>query len=448
MNFSLFPRHLTLLFVLIGCEGTPPSPAVAQAPFVPDSGDIAIRCGDLIDGLSDEIRTDQLVIIRNGRFERIADGDASTPGDISSLDLSDYTCLPGLINTHVHLAELPEDANDYTVYFRRTTDDHNNLALRTASVTLLTGFTTARNVGDYFPLSIYFARDRIAAGEAIGPRIQTAGPFLTIPAGGGDLVIPGHDESEIPAAARTGVARGPAEFREKARQAVEGGADFLKVIASGAVFAFGGVPGAPEMTQDEIAAVVEVAREAGLKVTAHVHSAQSGKESILAGVDSLEHASLLDDEAIALAAEHNIALSMDVYNGTYTENVGRDQGYPEEFMRKNFETTEAQRLVFEKAYALGVPILYGTDGGVLPHDMGGWQFGIMVERGMAPMDAIKSATSLAARHMGLSADVGAVEIGRYGDLIAVRSNPLEDMGVMRTVDVVIKGGLAFKLPTN
>ena len=199
------------------------------------------------------------------------------------------------------------------------------------------------------------------------------------------------------------------------------------------------------MHQDDIEAVVAVARDAGIQVTAHVHSAQSGKDAILAGVDSLEHASLLDDEAIALAAAHGVALSMDVYNGTYTEDVGREQGYAEEFMRKNFETTEAQRIVFEKAYALGVRIVYGTDGAVLPHDMGGWQFGIMVERGMAPMDALKSATSVAAEHMDMSGDVGAIEAGRFGDLIAVRGNPLDDMTVMRTVDVVIKGGLVFKL---
>jgi imidazolonepropionase-like amidohydrolase len=222
----------------------------------------------------------------------------------------------------------------------------------------------------------------------------------------------------------------------------------LKVIASGAVFAYGTAPGAPEMTQDEIAAVVDVAREHGLRVAAHVHGAQSARDAVLAGVDTLEHASLLDDDALAIVAEHGVALSMDVYNGTYTDTVGREQGYPEEYLQRNEDTTEAQRVVFRKAYALGIPILYGTDAAVLPHDMGGWQFGIMVELGMTPMDAIKSATSLAAQHMDMADDVGAVETGRFGDLVAVRSNPLDDMSIMKTVDVVIKGGLAFKLPTK
>ena len=362
------------------------------------------------------------------------------------LDLSSATCLPGLINTHVHLVEFPEDAVDYGAYYRRTPEDHKRLALATAELTLSTGFTTVRNVGDFFPGAIVFARGEVNAGRSAGPRIRTGGPFLTIPGGGGDLTVPYLDENDIPAAGRTGIARGPEEFREKARLAVSEGADFLKVIASGAVFAFGTPPGAPEMTQEEIAAVVEVAREAGIKVTAHVHSAQSGKDAALAGVDSLEHASLLDDEALTLVKERGIALSMDVYNGTYTDTVGREQGYPAEYLQRNFDTTEAQRLVFEKAYALGIPIMYGTDAGVLPHDMGGWQFQIMVKRGMTPMDAIKSATSVPADHMEIAGDVGALAAGRYGDLVAVSGNPLEDMTILREVDVVIKGGLIFKLP--
>jgi imidazolonepropionase-like amidohydrolase len=440
-------RYLPLVLVLAACESSVPPATIAQVPFAADSGDIAIRCGTLIDGLSDEASTDRLVVIRNGRFERIAPGDASAEIDIPYLNLSEYTCLPGLINTHVHLAELPEDSVDYGVYYRRSDDEHIQLTLDMARLSLLTGFTTVRNVGDFYPNAIYAGREQIRSGQAIGPRIQSAGPYLTIPGGGGDLVVPYLDESEIPPAGRTGVAKGAHEFREKAELAVAEGADLLKVIASGAVFSFGVPPGAPEMTREEIEAVVEVARNAGIKVSAHVHSAQSGKDAVLAGVDTLEHASLLDDEAIALVAEHGVSLSMDVYNGTYTDTVGREQGYPEEYLRRNFDTTETQRVVFEKAYALGVPITYGTDGGVLPHDMGGWQFGIMVERGMAPMDAIKSATSVASHYMDLP-DVGAIEAGRFGDLIAVRSNPLDDMEIMKTVDVVIKGGLLFKNDTD
>jgi imidazolonepropionase-like amidohydrolase len=431
--------------VLASCQQAP-APVVSEAPYVADSGSLAIRCGELIDGLADETSSDRLVIVRDGRTTAVLAGATNPPSDIAFLDLSVYTCLPGLINAHVHLGELPEDALDYTVYYRRTTDEHNNLVLETAALNLLTGFTTVRNIGDFFPDTIYYGRDQIDSGLAIGPRIQTAGPYLTIPAGGGDLVIPNHDESEIPVAARTGVARGEDDFREKAELAVAEGADVLKVIASGAVFSWGIEPGAPEMTGGEIAAVVAVARAHGIKVSAHVHSDQSGKDAIRAGVDFLEHASLLEDDTIAMAGEHDVALSMDVYNGTYTDTVGREQGYDATILQRNTDTTEAQRIVFEKAYAMGVPLIYGTDAGVLPHDLGGWQFATMVEHGMTPMEAIKSATSVAARYMGLAVDVGAVETGRFGDLIAVKGKPLEDMRLMRNVDVVIKGGLIFKLP--
>jgi imidazolonepropionase-like amidohydrolase len=245
-----------------------------------------------------------------------------------------------------------------------------------------------------------------------------------------------------------GVARGPEQFRKRAEAAVAGGADVLKVIASGAVLAFDGVPGAPEMTREEIAAVVEVGHAAGIRVTAHAHGAESIKEAILAGVDSIEHASLADDEAIALAAERRVWFSMDVYNGDYIATEGRKQGWPAEFLRKNDETVEAQREVFKKAYQAGVPITYGTDSAVYPHGDNAKQFAIMVRLGMAPMDAIKASTSVASESLGWQADVGAIESGRFGDIIAVRGNPLEDVTVLQKVAVVIKGGLVFRIPAG
>jgi imidazolonepropionase-like amidohydrolase len=189
-----------------------------------------------------------------------------------------------------------------------------------------------------------------------------------------------------------------------------------------------------------------VAKQHGLKVTAHVHSDQSGRDAILAGVNSLEHASLLSDETIALAVEKDVALSMDVYNGTYTDTVGRELGYPAVFIQRNYDTTEAQRVVFEKAVTAGATLLYGTDAGVLPHDMGGWQFEIMVERGMTPMQAIKSATSVAAEHMELDDKIGALRAGLRADIIAVPGDPLIDVKRLREVPVVIKDGMLIKVP--
>jgi imidazolonepropionase-like amidohydrolase len=200
------------------------------------------------------------------------------------------------------------------------------------------------------------------------------------------------------------------------------------------------------MTPEELDAVVQVAHAAGLKVAAHAHGARSIKEAIRAGVDTVEHASLIDDEAITLARERHVALSMDVYNGDYIATEGRKQRWPEEFLRKNTETTEAQREGFTRAHAAGVDIVYGTDAGVFPHGLNARQFAIMVERGMTPMETIRSATSVAARYMGWSDRVGRLAPGLHADVIAVRGDPLADITRLQDVAVVIKDGLAFKLP--
>lgn len=436
-------RYLAFLMIatFAGCTKVDSLPA-------PDDIDLIVRCGHLIDGLSEKPSSDQLIVIRDQRISKIQPADDASMKDSEILDLSDHTCLPGLIDMHVHVDGYPEDADDYTIYLRRSREETRQISADIGKIIIDSGFTTVRNVGTY---QAWVARDlkgMIEAGEAVGPRIQFAGPYLTIPHGGGDMYIPGVPDSDVQDYFRMGVARGADQFREKAQYVVDGGADFIKIIASGAVFGHGSVPGAPEMTFEEIKAVVEVADAAGIKVTAHAHSAESIKDAILAGVSSIEHASLGDDESVALAVEQDVAFSMDVYNGTYTEEMGVELGYAEEFMRKNRETTEAQREVFRKSLAAGVTLVFGTDLGVLPHHLGGRQFEEMVKHGMTPMHAILSATSIAADHMGLSGDVGAIEVGRYGDLIAVRGNPLDDIAVLQDVRTVVKGGAIVTIKTD
>ncbi|MGD9597895.1 MAG: amidohydrolase family protein [Steroidobacteraceae bacterium] len=424
-----------------------PAPTVESAgrPYAPDSGSLALHCGRLIDGVTDTPRQDMTIVIRDGRIASVDPGRSAPPG-VPVLDLADRTCLPGLIDMHTHITERPEDTADLTVYFRRTKAGQAALAREFAAATLRAGFTTVRNLGAYNAWTDRALRDAIDRGEVIGPRMQVVGYYLTIPGGGGDLLVPGVPEADIPPDVRQGVARTPAEFGAKAQAAIDGGADLLKVIASGAVLAWGGVPGEPEMTPAEIAAVTSVAHATGRKVAAHAHGARSIREAILAGADTIEHASLIDDEGIALAKAHGVALSMDIYNGDYIDREGRRLGWPAEFLRKNIETTEAQRQGFTRAHAAGVAIVYGTDAGVYPHGWNARQFPVMVARGMTPMEAIKAATSVAARYMGWSDRVGEIAPGRFGDVIAVRGDPLADIRVLQQVDVVVKGGRVVGQP--
>jgi len=417
------------------------SPRAAAASPRP----LVIDCGRLIDGHSDTVRLDQRLRIADGRIVALGDRAAAESALVvaSYLDLRDFTCLPGLLDLHTHLTDLPQNTADFRIYPRRSPAEHLALARRSAAATLRAGFTTVRDLGAYVGGLDRELRDEIDAGLTPGPRMQASIGYLTIAGGGGDMLLPGFPRAEartpLPRL-RRGVAKGAAEFAARARGFLDEGADVLKVIASGAVLSPGGVPGSPEMQPAEIAAVARAARERGKRLAAHAHGARSVKEAILAGATTIEHASLIDEEGLLLARERDVALAMDVYNGDYIDTEGRRQGWPAEFLQKNIDTTEAQRQAFTRAVQLGVPIVYATDAGVFPHGLNARQFAIMVERGMTPMQAIRAATGVAARYLGWDDRVGSLQPGRYADLVAVRGDPLQDIRLLENIALVIKGG--------
>jgi imidazolonepropionase-like amidohydrolase len=288
-------------------------------------------------------------------------------------------------------------------------------------------------------------RDAIDAGDTPGPRMLCAGAFVTVSGGGGDVTGLAPDvDAVVPIDLRFGVSNSVDEVRRAVRRILAGGADFIKVIATGAVLTEGTTPGAAEFSEDEIRAAVEEAALIGTHVAAHAHGAEGIKRAVRAGVRSIEHGSLMDDEAIELMRSQGTYLVADVYDGDWIAEEGARGGWSADVMRKNEETTDAQREGFTEAIKVGVKIAFGTDSGVYPHRFVARQFAYMVRLGMTPAEAIRSATLVAAELMGWQDRVGSIAPGKLADLIAVEGDPLDDVAVLEDVRFVMKGGQVFK----
>jgi imidazolonepropionase-like amidohydrolase len=418
----------------------PPPPAYADIKL-PEHPTI-VRAGKLIDVALGRVLTGQCIFIQG---EQISDVAACSLNDFQArlvgkahIDWSAYTVLPGLIDLHTHLADAGQSA-DLAAPLNTSPQLTALHGAANALATLRAGFTTVRDVGTYRGLTDVALRDAINQGLVPGPRMAVAGAYLTHPGGGGELngVVPNE---QLPADMRLGVAEGPEAVASRATYLFDNKVDFLKLMATGAVLAIGTEPGAPELTETEMRAAVDVAKAHDSYAIAHAHGAEGIKAAIRAGVRSIEHASLIDDEALKMAKDAGVWLVMDIYNGDYINDVGTNEGWPEEYLRKNRETTDVQREGFTRAVKMGVKIGFGTDSGVYPHGGNAKQFAYMVRYGMTPMQAIQSATIEAAKVMGQEAQVGSIAAGRFADLIAVKGNPLSDIRVLEKVDVVMKDG--------
>ncbi len=400
-----------------------------------------IKTGKLVDVNNGEVLTGRCIWVTGQIITRVDVCAETAPQNAEVIDWSVYAVLPGLIDLHTHLADTGQSA-DLALPVKTSPAATALIGANNARLTLQAGFTTVRDVGTYRGLTDVALRDAINAGQIPGPRMFVAGAYITIPKGGGELngVMP---NAKLPADMRLGVVRNAAEAKQRAEFLFKNKVDFLKLIATGAVLAVGTEPGEPELTEAEMRAAVNAATAHKSYATAHAHSAEGIKSAIRAGVRSIEHASLIDDEGLAMAKKAGVWLVMDIYNGDYINDIGTKEGWPEEYLRKNRETTDIQRAGFTKAVQMGVNLAYGTDSGVYPHGMNARQFAYMVRYGMSPMQAIQSATIRAAELLGMEQQIGSITPGRFADLIAVKNDPLT-AGALETVDHVMKAGEMVK----
>ena len=396
-----------------------------------------IRAGRLVEVVAGEVLTDQLLIARGERIESVGPYDDG-PVDV---DLSNHTMLPGLIDCHAHLIGEVESGHGYAALVQRTGAQEALSGVRNARDTIMAGFTSVRDVGTFRAFVDVALRDAIEAGDVLGPRMLCAGAYVTSSGGGGDVTGLAPDvDAVVPRDLRFGVANSPDEVRKAVREILHGGADFIKVIATGAVLTEGTVPSAPEFSEAEIRAAVEEAALYETHVAAHAHGAEGIKRAVRAGVRSIEHGSLMDDESIALMAEHGTFLVADVWMGDWSIEQGEREGWSPDVMRKLRETTDVQREGFAKAVEAGVRIAFGTDSGTYPHGMNAKQFASMVKYGMTPLEAIRSATVIAAELLGWRDRVGALEPGLFADLVAVEGDVMNDVDLLTDVVFVMKGG--------
>lgn len=400
---------------------------------------VLIRAGRLIDVVEGRVLTDQLIRIEDGRFASITPFPAQAPVQGVVIDWSAYTVLPGLMDMHTHLVGDIQSSNVAAPLLSSAARDAL-VGAANARATLHAGFTTVRDVGVYRAFTDVALRDAINAGEVEGPRMFVAGAYVTVTGGGGEVNGFAPDVV-VPNEMRRGVADNEAEVRQRVRELLAGGADFIKIIATGAVLTAGTTPAASEYSESEIRAAVEEAAAHGTFVVAHAHGAEGIRRAIRAGVRSIEHGSYLDDEGIALMRRHGTWLVADIYNGDYIDEIGRRDGWPAEILRKNEETTDIQRQGFQRAARAGVRIAFGTDAGVYPHGQNARQFAYMVRYGLSPMQAIQSATINAARSLSRDSDIGSVTPGRRADLVAVAGDPLQDINLLYTsIAAVMKDG--------
>jgi imidazolonepropionase-like amidohydrolase len=429
-RFLMLLCGLALTSVTLAAHAQDASKPGANASVISAARMLDVRSGRLLDNVH--------VLIEDGRIKQVAHGKDAfiLTTDMTRYDLGDVTLLPGFIDMHVHIDSDPE----YSGYNYLQFNDRfwSVLAVENARKTLAAGFTTIRNVGSDAWNDIGL-QQAIDAGKLTGPRIVGAGYAFGATGGHCDSTyFPPSMEQKNHYNADT-----PDQARRSVREMRKYGAQVIKICATGGVFSRNTEPGQQQMTYADMKAVADEAHMWGLKVAAHAHGASGIRDAIRAGVDTIEHASLIDDEGIRLAKQYGTWLSMDIYNTDYTQTEGKKNGVLEDNLRKDREIADLQRENFRRAHQAGAKMVFGTDAGIYPHGDNAKQFAVMVRYGMTPTQAIQSATINAAEALGRT-DVGVIETGRFADIVAVPGNPAQDVTLLENVAFVMKGGVVVK----
>ncbi|WP_408951196.1 amidohydrolase family protein [Lysobacter sp. Hz 25] len=398
--------------------------------------ELVVTAAKLFDSRSGRLLDNPQVLIRDGRIVEVGRAGDAAPAGARRLDLPGMTLLPGLIDMHTHLDADPT----YGGYTSLQFNDRfwSVLAVKHAQDTLAAGFTTVRNLGADAWNDVGL-RQAIDEGKLRGPRIVSAAYGFGATGGHCDSTFfPPSMQQRSPYNADS-----PEQARQHVRELRKYGAQVIKICATGGVFSRNTEPGQQQLSLEEMKAVADEAHRWGLKVAAHAHGTSGIKDAIRAGIDTIEHASLIDEEGIRLAKQHGTWLSMDIYNTDYTQAEGKKNGVLEDNLRKDREVADVQRENFRRAHQAGVKMVYGTDTGVYPHGQNGRQFAVMQRYGMSAAQAIQAATANAAEALG-SKDVGVIEKGRWADIIAVAGDPTRNVALLEAVPVVIKGGEVVK----
>ncbi len=405
----------------------------AQAPA------LAVKAGQIIDTISGTVKKDQIIWINNDRITAVSPvaGMAIPPGT-QVIDLSNATVLPGLIDCHTHLTS--EIENYLADTFRKSPIDYAIQSTVYARRTLEAGFTTCRDVGasEFIDVAL---KKAINEGRVPGPRMFVAGHILSATGGHGDV---SGFSPYLFFKTSDGVADGVDELRKKIRWNIKYGADQIKFCATAGVLSEEESVGAPQYSEEEMKAIVEEAKMWNKPVAAHAHGTEGIKRAIRAGVTSIEHGSMLDDEAIVLMKERGTFLVPTVYVGDSVTESGKKWGLPEKLLEKAKMINERKHESFRKAIKAGVKIAYGTDAGVFQHGNNAKDFALLVQVGMTPMQAIQSSTVVAAELLRQTANVGSLTVGKFADLVAVSKDPLQNISVLEKVDFVMKGGVVYK----